>query len=48
VERDLKEILAKFLAFAIDTKIERFIKGVLTDMADIRWKKSGQDLCLHL
>lgn len=48
VERDLKEIMAKFMAFAIESKVERFIKGVLSDLTDMKWKKSGQDLALHL
>lgn len=48
VERDLKEIFAKFLAFAVETKVERFIKGVLGDISEAKWKKSGNDLALHL
>jgi hypothetical protein len=40
--------MAKFMAFAIESKVERFIKGVLNDLTDIKWKKSGNDLALHL
>jgi len=48
VDRDLKEILAKFMAFVIDTKVERYIKGLLIDLADVKWKKTGSDLSLSL
>jgi hypothetical protein len=40
--------MAKFFAFAIDSRVERFVKGVLNDLTDIKWKKSGSDLALHL
>lgn len=48
VDRDLKEIMAKFMAFAIESGVERYIKGVLTDLTDLRWKKAGSELALHL
>lgn len=28
--------------------MERYVKGVLNDLTDIKWKKSGSDLALHL
>lgn len=48
VDRDLKEIMAKFMAFSIESKVERYIKGVLTDLTDLKWKKAGSELALHL
>lgn len=48
IDRDLKEIIAKFMAFVIDSKVERYIKGLLIDLVDIKWKKSGSDLSLNL
>lgn len=48
VERELKEIVAKFMAFAVDSKVERYMKGVMADLADMKWKKAGSDLALHL
>jgi hypothetical protein len=40
--------MAKFFAFAIESRVERYVKGVLNDLTDIKWKKSGSDLALHL
>jgi hypothetical protein len=48
VDRDLKEIIAKFMAFVIDSKVERYIKGLLIDLVDVKWKKTGSDLGLNL
>jgi len=48
VNKDLKEILAKLFAFSIDTKIERFIKGAISDLAEIKNKEGASDLTLHL
>lgn len=44
----LKEIMAKFMAFAVDSKVERFIKCTISDLSDLRWKNMGQDAALHL
>lgn len=41
VDSSLKEIMAKFMAFSIESKVERYIKGVLTDLTDLKWKKAG-------
>lgn len=48
VDRGLKEIMAKFMAFSIESKVERYIKGVLTDLTDLKWKKAGSEFGLHL
>jgi hypothetical protein len=48
VDKDLKEMMAKFMAFVIDTKVERYIKGLLIDLADLKWKKTGSDLSMNL
>ena len=44
----LKEILAKFMAFAVESKVERYIKGCIVDLTELRWKDDGTDTALHL
>lgn len=48
VNKDIKEILAKFVAFAVESKVDRYIKGAINDLTEVRWKQSGAELALHL
>lgn len=40
--------MAKLMAFSIDSKVDRYIKGAITDLTDLRWKQTGSDQALHL
>jgi hypothetical protein len=48
VQRDLKEIVGRLIAFAVESKVERYLKGAIGDLSDVRWKEAGADLALHL
>ena len=48
VHRDLKEVMAKFMAFTVDCQVERFIKTAIHELTDLRWKEGGPDAALHM
>ena len=40
--------MAKFMAFAVDVKIERFIKSAIQELTDLRWKDGSSDSAMLL
>ena len=36
------------MAFSVESKEERYIKGCIVDLTDLRWKDSSSDAALHL
>ena len=48
VHKNVKEVMAKFIAFTVDSKKERYIKGSIVDLTDIRWREGSTDSAMHL
>ena len=48
INAGIKEIVAKFMAFAVDSGVERYIKGCIADLTELRWKDDCTDTALHL
>ena len=36
------------MAFALESKVERYVKGLIGDLTEMRWKANNGDMALHL